>query len=46
MHGKMEAIEMFGIVMGPEGKEYAKMAATYTISIIIAYILFILMGLL
>jgi hypothetical protein len=46
MHGKTEATKMFGIVMGPEGKEYAKMAATYIVSIIMAYILFILMGLL
>ena len=43
---KTEAIKMFGIILGPEGKEYAKMAVTYTVSVIIGYILLILAGLL
>lgn len=46
-HEEQEAtIRMFGIEIGPIGREYVKAAATYILSIITVYILLILMGLL
>ena len=45
-HEEKEAtIRMFGIEIGPIGREYVKMAATYIGSIATGYILLILMGL-
>jgi hypothetical protein len=43
---KEATIRMLGIEIGPIGREYVKMAATYIVSIITVYMLLILMGLL